>query len=219
MSDKFGAEGRDKGKELAGGISQLHKRIYHWVIHWADTPYGSPAMAALAFSEAIFFPVPSDVLLIALCLGRPKRSFFYGLICVSFSIFGGCVAFWLGVMLGGDRVIEMFDFVHLGGKASQAMSLYREYDFWAVATAALTPVPYMVFSWLGGIAKISFIKFVITSAIFRSMRFFSESAIIYLIGPKAKEWIEKYFNLASIIVIILLVIIFVLLKLLSKMFL
>ncbi len=198
---------------------QIHKRLYHWVIHWADTPYGSPAMAALAFSEAIFFPVPSDVLLVALCLGRPKRSFRYGLICVSFSIIGGCVAFGLGLLLGGDRVVSMFDFVHLGSKAQQAMNLYRTYDFWAVATAALTPVPYMVFSWLGGIANISFPKFVITSMIFRSMRFFSESAIIYLIGPKAKIWIEKYFNLATIIVIILLAIIFAIFHLLSKVFL
>ncbi len=211
-------------KNRVDGLSQqskwaLHKRLYHWAIHWADTPYGSPAMALLAFSEAIFFPVPSDVLLIALCLGRPKRSFFYGIICVSFSIIGGCVAFGLGLLLGGERVVEMFDFVHLGNKAQQAMELYKEYDFWAVATAALTPVPYMVFSWLGGISHISFPKFVITSIVFRSMRFFSESALIYLIGPKAKEWIEKYFNIASVIVIILLAIIFLALRALSKMFL
>ncbi len=175
-------------------------------------------MAALAFSEAIFFPVPSDVLLVALCLGKPKRSFWYGLVCVSFSILGGCVAFWLGMLIGGDRIVSFFDTMHLGGKSSEAMELYRTYGFWAVATAALTPVPYMMFSWLGGISNIDFSGFVLTSIVFRSMRFFSESTIIYLAGPKAKPWIEKYFNLACILVIVILAIIFILMHMLSKLF-
>lgn len=195
---------------------QVHKRLYHWAISWADTRYGIPAMGALAFSEAIFFPVPADVLLLALCLGRPKRSFLFGVVCVSFSIIGGCVAFLLGLAIGGETVTAVFDFVHLGHKSEQAMALYREYDFWAVATAALTPVPYMMFSWLGGISKISFAGFVVTSMVFRSIRFFSEAAIIYFVGPKAKAWIERYFNLATVLAIALIIVVFTLLHWLSR---
>lgn len=175
-------------------------------------------MGVLAFSEAIFLPVPADVLLVALCLGRPNRSFFYGLICVTFSIIGGCVAFGLGLAIGGDRVIQVFDMVHLGHKAEQAMTFYRQYDFWAVAIAALTPVPYMMFSWLGGISKISFVGFVGTSIAFRAIRFFSEAAIIHLAGPRAKPWIEKYFNLATILAVILIAAIFIALRLIGRLF-
>ncbi len=205
--------------ELVVPYWQIHRRLYNWVISWADSRYGSIAMGVLAFSEAIFFPVPSDVLLLALCFGRPKRSFHYGFICVSFSILGGCVAFGLGLLIGADRVISTFDLLHLGSKAQKALALYREYDFWAVATAALTPVPYMMFSWLGGIAKINFLGFLITSMVFRSIRFFSEATLIYFIGPKARMWIDKYFNLATILVIILLAGIVFLLKFLSNLFL
>ncbi|NLX04411.1 MAG: DedA family protein [Phycisphaerae bacterium] len=197
---------------------QVHRRMYQWAIHWADTPHGAPAMAVLAFCEAIFFPVPADVLLLALCMGRPKRSFTYGLITVIFSVLGGCVAFGLGLAIGGERVIAMFDLVAMGPKADQAMRLYGQYEFWAVATAALTPVPYMMFSWLGGICSISFAGFVVTSAIFRSMRFFAEAAIMYYVGAKAKPLIEKYFNLATVIVIVLLAVVFVLLQMLSHLF-
>ena len=98
------------------------------------------------------------------------------------------------------------------------MQFYRDYDFWAVAIAALTPVPYMMFSWLGGISDISFAGFVGTSIVFRSMRFFSEAAIIYFVGPKAKPWIEKYFNLACILAIALIAVIFIILRLVSKLF-
>ena len=49
------------------------KRLYDWVLHWANTPYGMPALFLLAFAESSFFPIPPDVLLIALGLSIPKR--------------------------------------------------------------------------------------------------------------------------------------------------
>jgi len=216
---------RENPAEANGNVSswQVHKRLYLWVMRWADTPYGSPAMGALAFSEAIYFPVPADILLLALCLARPRRSFFFAAVCVTFSIIGGSVAFALGLAIGGERVIAFFDLIHLGPvdlghRAQQAMGLYQQYDFWAVATAALTPVPYMMFSWLGGISKISFLGFLATSIVFRSIRFFSEAAIIYFVGPPAKRWIEKYFNLASILVIVLIAVVFVILRFVPRLF-
>ena len=53
------------------------RRLYQWVLHWADTPYGTPALAAISFAESSFFPIPPDVLQIALSVSRPKRSFYY----------------------------------------------------------------------------------------------------------------------------------------------
>ena len=45
------------------------RRLYDWVLHWAETPYGVWALFILAFSESSFFPIPPDVLLIALAIG------------------------------------------------------------------------------------------------------------------------------------------------------
>lgn len=53
------------------------RRLYDWVLHWAATPYGTWAVFALAFAESSFFPIPPDVLLIAMCVARPKRAFRY----------------------------------------------------------------------------------------------------------------------------------------------
>ena len=85
-----------------------------------------------------------------------------------------------------------------------------------MATSALTPVPYMLFSWLGGFAKISFWLFVITSIIFRSLRFGSEAVLIYFLGEKAKPLIDKYFNLVCCAIIALLAGLFVLTKLITS---
>ena len=182
----------------------LHRRLYNWVVHWADTRFGPLALVLLAITEPICVPIPADVLVIGLCLGKPKRSIRYGLTCAFFSVLGGTIAFSLGLAIGGENVIALFDKVHLGSKANLALELYRKYDFWAIAISALTPVPYMLFSWLGGMAEVSIKKFILISLVFRTMRFGGESLLFYFLGARARRLIEKYFNLATIVVIILL---------------
>jgi membrane protein YqaA with SNARE-associated domain len=182
----------------------LHRRLYNWVVHWADTRFGPLALVLLAITEPICVPIPADVLVIGLCLGKPKRSIRYGLLCSFFSVLGGTIAFSLGLAIGGENVITLFDKVYLGSKANSALELYLKYDFWAIAISALTPVPYMLFSWLGGMAEVSIKKFIVISVVFRTMRFGGESLLFYFLGARARRLIEKYFNLATIVVIILL---------------
>ena len=182
----------------------LHRRLYNWVIHWADTRFGPLALVLLAITEPICVPIPADVLVIGLCLGKPKRSIRYGLTCAFFSVLGGTIAFSLGLAIGGQNVIALFDKVHLGAKANLALQLYQEYDFWAIAISALTPIPYMLFSWLGGMADVSIKKFVLISVVFRTMRFGGEALLFYFLGARARRLVEKYFNLATIVIIILL---------------
>ena len=58
------------------------------MLHWADTRYGVPALFVLAFVESSFFPIPPDVLLIALCMGAPKKSFKFEGWCALASVLG-----------------------------------------------------------------------------------------------------------------------------------
>ena len=75
---------------------KLLKRLYDWVLHWADTPYGTPALFLLALAESSFFPVPPDVLLIALSLAVPRRSFFFAGVCTVGSVTGGMLGYLQG---------------------------------------------------------------------------------------------------------------------------
>ena len=186
-----------------------HRHLYNWVLHWADTKFGMLALILLAVTEPICVPIPADVMVIGMCLGKPKRSLRYGLICSLFSVLGGTIAFSLGLAIGGDNVVAVFDKIHLGPinlgeKVTLALEMYQKYDFWAIAISALTPVPYMLFSWVGGMAGVSIVKFVLISIIFRTMRFGSEALLFYFLGERAKRFIEKYFNLATVIAIVLL---------------
>ena len=211
---------RDKPAPAKAGVAwwHWHRRLYNWVVHWADTRYGMAALIILALTEPICVPIPADVMVIGLCLGRPRRSLRYGLTCAFFSVMGGTIAFSLGLAIGPERVVDFFNNVGLGAKTQLALDLYTKYDFWAISISALTPVPYMLFSWLGGMAQVSLLKFVVISVIFRTMRFGSESLLFFFLGERAKRLIEKYFNIATIVVIILLAIVVYAIKLLGRLF-
>ena len=192
-----------------------HRRLYNWVVHWAETPFGMPALIVLALTEPICVPIPADVMVIGLCLGKPKRSLRYGLTCAFFSVLGGTIAFSFGLAIGAERVVALFNTVGLGDKARLALDLYGKYDFWAIAISALTPVPYMIFSWVGGMAGVSLLKFVTVSIVFRTMRFGSEALLFYVLGERARAIVEKYFNLATVVVIIVLIVLAYAMKLLG----
>jgi membrane protein YqaA with SNARE-associated domain len=188
-----------------------HRRLYNWVVHWADTRFGMLALIILAITEPICVPIPADVMVVGLCFGKPKRSLRYGLTCAFFSVLGGTIAFSLGLAIGPERVIGFFEQInlgpiHLGEGAQQALELYRRFDFWAIAISALTPVPYMIFSWVGGMAEVSLLKFVGISVVFRTMRFGGEAVLFYFLGLRARRLIEKYFNIATVVVMILLMV-------------
>lgn len=189
------------------------RRLYEWVLGWGETRYAGTAMAVLAWSEAVFFPVPADVLLMALCLGRPKRSFWWATQCTFWSILGAMMAMVAGkYLVGQERVLAAMAAVHLGAEAERALALFHDYGFLAVGAAAFTPIPYKVFAWLAGFAEMHWATFLAASAIFRSLRFYSVAGVMYIFGPPAKRFIDKYFNLCTILFMLLVIGVVVLVK-------
>ncbi|MDL1982753.1 MAG: DedA family protein [Deltaproteobacteria bacterium] len=188
------------------------RRLYSWVLHWAETPYGSWALFLLALSESSFFPVPPDVLLIALAVSIPKKSFKYALICTAGSLIGGCFGYLIGwqfMITVGEKIIQFYGLTH---KMQYIKDLYMQYDAWAIGIAGFTPIPYKVFTISAGAFDINFTVFVIASAISRAARFFLVAWLIYLFGPKIKTFIDKYFNILAITFVVLLVAGFAIIK-------
>jgi membrane protein YqaA with SNARE-associated domain len=189
------------------------KRLYKWVLSWAHTPYGSIALFLLAFTESSFFPIPPDVLLIALAISIPLRSFRYAIVCSIGSLLGGMFGYFIGYMLMETIGFRIIEFYHFKDNYEYIQHLYREYDAWAVGIAGFTPIPYKVFTITAGAFKIDFWVFSLVSAISRTARFFIVAGIIYHYGEEIKWFIDKYLNLLTIIFVIILVAGFVVLKL------
>jgi membrane protein YqaA with SNARE-associated domain len=188
------------------------RRLYDWVLRWAKTPYGTWALFLLAFCESSFFPIPPDVLLIALAVALPKKAFKYALVCSVGSLLGGCLGYLIGwqFMVGlGDGIIRFYG---LQDKYEYIRRLYVTYDAWAVGIAGLTPLPYKVFTITAGAFRINFVVFLVASAVSRSARFFLVGGLIYLFGPKIQSFIDRYFNTLVIVFVILLILGFVVIK-------
>jgi membrane protein YqaA with SNARE-associated domain len=166
----------------------------------------------LAFAESSFFPVPPDVLLIALAISVPERAFFFALICAVGSVLGGVGGYIIGygfMEAVGDRIIHFYGFAEQWARVGD---MYNRYAGWAVGIAGFTPIPYKVFTIAAGAFKINFPIFLVASAISRSARFFLLALLIYHFGPPIRLFIDKYFNLLVIAFTVLLLGGFLLIK-------
>lgn len=225
----------------------LLRRLYDWVLSWAEHPQATWALFILALAESSFFPIPPDVLLIALTLGAATRNsalldhkptarqalaslrrresrpaWWYATVCSLGSVVGGIIGYAIGYFLwwkspGEYSALAHFFFDYVPGFTEphyeKIRGWYEALNFWIVFAAGFTPLPYKVFTISAGAFNINFPVFVIASVVSRSARFFIVSGLIWVFGEWAKEFIDKYFNLLTLVFVILLVGGFLLVKL------
>lgn len=188
------------------------KRLYDWMLSWGNSRWGALALFLFAFAESSFFPIPPDVLLIALCLGAVARSFRFAAICTAGSILGAMLGYAIGFFAwqttaGEYTALAHFFFNHVFSVEAfeKVGALYDQYNFWIVFTAGFTPLPYKIFTITGGLFHINFVMFLIASIISRGLRFFLIAGLIWKFGAPIKGFIDKYFNLLAIAFTVLLV--------------
>jgi membrane protein YqaA with SNARE-associated domain len=188
------------------------RRLYDWVLSWAETPYGVLALFLIAVAESSFFPIPPDVLLIALALSIPTKAFRFAMWCTIGSVLGGVLGYYLGFALWHTVEPLLIPSVFSAEKFAEVTGLYDEYGIPVVFAAGFTPIPYKVFTVAGGVAQINVIAFTLTSIVGRGARFYLVAWVIRRYGALAKDLIDKYFNVLTLAFTILLIGMFLLLK-------
>lgn len=201
---------------------KLVRKLYDWVLSWAETKYGAYALFLLAFAESSFFPIPPDALLIALVLGARTKAFQYAANCTIASVTGALLGYAIGHFLWWSQPGEFSTLAHFffnnvpsftEDTFFKIKSLYDNYNFWIIFTAGFTPLPYKVFTVSGGAFEINILMFVIASIVSRGARFFLVAWLIWKFGPQIKNFIDKYFNKLAILFTVLLIGGFVVIKL------
>jgi len=181
------------------------RRLYDWVLSWAHHPHASIALFAIAFAESSFFPIPPDVLLIALALGVPTRAFRFALITTSGSVLGGMAGYGIGYGLMASVGQWILDLYNFHAQFARIRELYLQYDVWAVAIAGFTPIPYKIFTIAAGAFEMDPLRFALASIISRGARFFLVAWLIYHYGATIRGFIDRYFNLLTVVFTVLLV--------------
>ncbi len=185
----------------------MFQKLYNSIINLAKTPAGPLSLFILSFAEASFFPIPPDVLLIALCLGCKEKTIKFALICSIGSVLGGIAGYFIGYYLWWNGSLytsfASFFFNHIPGFSEKLFQNIQEqyniYGFIITFTAGFSPIPYKIFTISAGAFDISFIKFVVASIISRSARFFLVAALLLKFGDKIRIFIERYFNSLTLI--------------------
>lgn len=190
------------------------RRMYDWTVSWADKPQSTVALSLLSAAESSFFPVPPDILLIPLVYGKPKKWWYFALVCTVFSVIGGVIGWYIGY--AGWEAVKDFFFDYVPGFTPEnfdyVKNLYKENALLAIFTAAFTPIPYKIFTITAGVCDVPLYDLILGSIVGRGGRFFLVGLIIRVVGPKSKEFIDKYFNLLTIAFFVLLVLGFLAVK-------
>ena len=200
---------------------KILRKLYDWVLTWADKPSGVKILGFMSTAEASFFPIPPDVLLIPLALGNRKKAIYYAFICSVCSVLGAIIGYSIGkwlwyIELGTFSNFAEFFFKNIPGFSYDAFSrikiLYDEYNFLIIFTAGFTPIPFKLFTISAGAFDLNLPLFILASTVSRSARFFLVSYLIKIFGDPVKGLIDKYFNLLAILFTVLLISGFILIK-------
>jgi membrane protein YqaA with SNARE-associated domain len=189
----------------AGGPASkwaIHRRMYNWVLSLAKSKHSTRALFGLSFAESSFFPIPPDALLIPLCLGERKKSFWFATVTTVGSVLGAFLGYLIGIAF-----IEVAYNVPgitpegVAGLKSEFAARGNLYVF----IAALTPIPFKLLTITAGAAKMNLLIFTLACVIGRGARFYAVAGLFWWVGPKAKPLIDKYFNWLCLAAVVLLV--------------
>jgi membrane protein YqaA with SNARE-associated domain len=175
------------------------KRLYDWTIDLAASRHAVAALAAIAFVESSFFPLPPDILLIPMAMARPKRAFWLATIATTASVAGGFLGYAIGYYLFdaiGRPVLEFYGAMNRYDALKQA---FDEWGAWIIIIKGMTPIPYKLVTIASGVAHFDLATFAIASLISRSLRFFLLAALLYFFGERVRDFIERRLMLVTTI--------------------
>lgn len=171
----------------------------------ADKSYAMVSLAIISLTESIFFPIPPDLLVIAISLSNRKKAFMSAFVATITSVIGGLIAYYIGYKFYdsvGYMIIENFGYTNT---FNRFIELYNKYGLIIVFGAGLTPFPYKVITIASGVARLNLGVFIIGSLLSRAIRFFAIATLIYFFGAKAKTFIERHLGKLTILSFVLLI--------------
>lgn len=186
---------------MAGAMFQ---RLYQWTLSLAHHRSAPWALAAIAFAESSFFPIPPDVILVPMTLSRPERAWTYAGLCTAASVLGGALGYLIGAMLYdtiGQWLIALYGYA---SRIDDIRAFYAQWGWAFILVKGLTPIPFKLVTIVSGLLGYNFPLFIALSIITRGGRFFILAGLINRFGPHLHNLLERHF---AIFIIILLAII------------
>ncbi len=200
---------------IAAKKTNFLRRMYDWCLEAADTKRAQYIMYAVAFAESSFFPLPPDLMLIPMVLANRALAWRLALGATISSVIGGILGYAIGYYLFATIGLWIIETYGLHQMFERFHTEFQTYGFWIIALKGLTPIPFKLVTIASGVAHFNITQFLIASTIARAFRFYLLSALLYFFGPIAKQYIEKYLNVALLVSLGIIIGGFIILKCLS----
>ncbi len=181
------------------------RRAYHWTLAWAEHPSAKVALFFIALIESSFFPIPPDILLIALALGKPEWGLRFAAICTAGSTLGAALGYVIGMLLFASVAQPIIEFYGLMAQFEHAESWFIEYGVAIVLIAGFSPIPFKVITITAGAFGLDFILFMLASLVSRGARFYLVGALLRWGGERVRVLVEKHFEKITILVVLLVI--------------
>jgi membrane protein YqaA with SNARE-associated domain len=188
------------------------QRFYRRVLALSASPYAPAWLAAIAFAESSFFPIPPDVLLIPMALARPERAWRLALICTIASVIGGALGYYIGYSLFDVIGVPLLHAYHYEAAFERFRQTYAQWGLWVILIKGLTPIPYKIVTIASGVAHFNFALFMAASIVTRGGRFFLVATLLHFFGEPVRIFIERRLTLVTSLVALGVVFGFVVLK-------
>jgi membrane protein YqaA with SNARE-associated domain len=190
--------------------------LYDWTLAKCRHPQAERWLAGISFAEASFFPIPPDVLLAPMCLADPARAFRYAAITTIASVAGAILGYLIGMFLFegvGKPILQFYGGMDAFNRFKDA---FNEQGWLVVLLAGFTPIPFKVVTITAGATAMPLFILVAGSILARAARFFLVAGLLWQFGPPMQVFIERHFNLLSLLFGVLLVGGFVVVGLLAR---
>jgi membrane protein YqaA with SNARE-associated domain len=189
------------------------RAIYAWMLTHAQGRHAWAAVAAFAFAEASFFPIPADVMVVPMMVANRRRAFVLGAWCAFWSVMGGMLGYAIGALFWDTAGLWLINLLHVPLQQVEALRAKYTANAYLIMVQGATPIPYKLVTIASGLAGVSFPLFMLYSAITRSLRYIVlEGTLVYFFGDQAKILLEKYLEIALVGFLALIVLGFVALR-------
>ena len=173
------------------------RKLYDSVIALAARPTAPLWLFAISFAEAIFLPIPPDILLLPMGLARPRLAWRFAAITTIASVMGGGLGYFTGYALFNQLARPIIHFYHYEAGFAAFQTDFSHWGAAVILMQALLPIPYPVITIACGAAKYNFAAFIGLSLLSRGARFFLEATLLRVFGEPARLFIEKRLGLVT----------------------
>ena len=177
--------------------------LYNWTLELANNPRAIWLLGFVSFIEAIFFPIPPDILLIPMILANIQKAWFYAFVATITSVLGGLVGYAVGFLAYSEIAEPLL--ISLGKQSAMILfsNSINENGFLIVLTAGISPIPFKVVSIMSGFTQMPLLVFLVSAMFGRATRFFVVATLLKYYGETIKSFIETYLGWLFLVFMVL----------------